>query len=126
MRYNFHAFLSITLDVDDATFGLLEACFRTHYDAKVKACAALGGFMYGARNRRDFARGDDNYRRQLELRGDEFQLLLKAIEMRRHVVGEQLETFFRQTQAVLDDYRFFQEHINRLFFKEPFEVKNVS
>ena len=92
MKYRFWANLQACFQLDDRTFGLLFKCMRHHYDGSVKAATEQGGFMYGSRNRRRPGGSTDlEYRNGLELSSRELQLLMKALEMRQYVVGDELD-----------------------------------
>ncbi len=77
MKHSFYATLSVNIEVSDKDFELMMQTCCNHYDNTVQDLVRVGGFLYGAKNRREWnvdSKDIDFTERQLGL-------ILKAFEM---------------------------------------------
>lgn len=68
--------------IPDDYFDFIKKCCKNHYDFKVASTVEVGGFLYGATNRRDWSKGEDKV---VQLEFSQIDLLLKALEMGIHI-----------------------------------------
>ena len=76
-KHSFIAELKADVEFSDSDFEFLFKSSRTHYDSTVQSISAVGGFLYGLKNRREWSNGEN---KTTELRFGDLQLLLKSIE----------------------------------------------
>ncbi len=83
MEYKFLATLTALVEIPDKDFSFIEQEASRHYDYKVQQTTQVGGFLYGSRNRREWAKKDkpDYYTNKIELTQNKIGLLMKAVEM---------------------------------------------
>ena len=77
MSHQFFATLSVEIDMSDKDFNILLQCASNHYDFTVQSGAAVGGFLYGLKNRRDFSNGEY---KKIEVSTRQIGLILKSLE----------------------------------------------
>ena len=78
MEYSFFAELKLNIVIEDDLFNMLLETCANHYDGWVRQSVQVGGFLYGAKNRRDWSKGED---KELELTSRQADTILKALEM---------------------------------------------
>lgn len=78
MKYTFYAELKLHIELPDNIFNMLLETCKNHYDSRVKESVQVGGFLYGAKNRRDWSNGEN---KELELTFRQADTILKALEM---------------------------------------------
>jgi len=76
----FYAVPMVSVGFSASEFGLLMSNIKSHYDFTVKATAEVGGFMYGAKNRRAFDENDN----AVDLDARKLGLLMKSLEYPKH------------------------------------------
>lgn len=77
MNYQFSATLNAVIDISDNDFNFILDCCQHHYDNTVQAAVAVGGFLYGIKNRREWSKGKDQ---TMELSMRQLGLVLKSME----------------------------------------------
>lgn len=79
---NFRYEVHIEIEFTDEEINVIELCMMSHYDARVKAAAAHGGFLYGWKNRINMI-GDTSqggFDRTLTCSFEQIDTCAKAIE----------------------------------------------
>lgn len=82
-NHYFRATLSALIELSDAEFDLIWKNASRHYDGTVRSSVQVGGFIYGYRNRRNWAleRDDDTHEYKIvDVKNSEIQLIMKACE----------------------------------------------
>lgn len=79
--YYFVAALTAHLKLNEDEFNLLFSEAGCHYDFQIQSITKVGGFLYGFRNRRLFAKESGQHDEIVEFTESQLNLLMKAMEM---------------------------------------------
>ncbi len=101
MKYYLQATLSAFIQITDEDFKLLWDDCENHYDAKIQSFTKVGGFMYGWKNRRDWAENEEDKEKELTFR--EIDSLLKAMEMDYTIPASLLSASFIKILRRMND-----------------------
>ncbi len=76
-KHSFWATLTATIEINDSDFELIQESCKHHYDFKIKSLVEVGGFLYGAKNRRDWSPED----KEIEFTFRQIDSVMKSLEM---------------------------------------------
>ena len=77
-KHSFFANLSATIELSDLEFNLLLESAKNHYDGTVHSTICIGGYLYGAKGRRDYSEGKD---KNVDFSEHQLGLALKSLEI---------------------------------------------
>ena len=106
MKYSFYAELKLHIELADNIFNMLLETCKNHYDGTVQRTVMVGGFLYGAKNRRDWSKGED---KELELTFRQADAILKALEMNN---SDNAESLSKTIYNALEEMYAKQKEIN--------------
>jgi len=86
-EYSFYATLTASVQISDEEFNLIMISAKEHYDFKIQSSVESGGWLYGAKNRRDFYCGEN---KELEMTSTQMQLVMKSLEFPVREKGSEL------------------------------------
>ena len=110
-KYSFYATLTANVFLNDSDFNLITEGCRSHYDRTVKSLVELGGFLYGAKNRRTPFEGytvtDED--RIVDFTSRQLGLIMKSFQMQS---GEQASRLNLMFHKIASEMAFKQNDIN--------------
>lgn len=77
MKYSLQANIKANIIFTDQEFDLIEKDFKSHYDYLIREACEVGGWLYGFKNRRQFAKPENA---ECDLSFRQVDTILKALE----------------------------------------------
>ena len=109
-QYYFVATLVAHIELTDEEFQILFSEATKHYDAKVKASAKVGGFLFGFQNRRMYAAQAGEPDQIVEFSENQLDLMMKALEMNWSSEGR---TLYNRLLNIFKDLQQQTMHANK-------------
>ncbi len=101
MKTFLQAELIAHIEVSDQDFDFIKKCCTGHYDFKVSETVKVGGFLYGATNRRQWAKDRNEENNILVLKFRQIDMLLKALEMGNYIDMEKAMPITKRFTEIL-------------------------
>jgi hypothetical protein len=104
----FYATLTVDIEINNSDFNVILMSCKKHYDHTVRASIEVGGFLYGAKNRRDFFDGKDIL---VRLSNRELQLVIKSLEY-KDKDSQQANKIYDRLWSILREMSSVQNELN--------------
>lgn len=106
MKYFFQAEFKAHIDITDKDFYFILECCKNHYSYDVQALVSVGGVLYGAFNRREFAKKHPNTDANIvELTFRQMDTILKGLEMchtdQANIIGRYIHSILTKLNEVV-------------------------